>query len=155
MDEFRELNLAEPIESHCRLVHNCGEKADYSNFDLHTQVTDLDISLIGKQKTVTGIHLVRTGKSEQVAVSADDLIFVTNGSMTENSTLGSMYTPAILNRDKVNCGCWNLWKNIATKDPSFGHPEVFCNDIDKTKWESFTMTFKGPYMDKFLKVLTD
>ncbi len=259
LDEFRELNVAEPNESHCRLIHNCGEKADFStlglsdihikeitklilateeqlgvttieqffdpsyfetnmwyfwrsmfafenwhsvvemkrymqrfmhlipgmnqlkgimhtqynqydsmilplitwlndknvNFDLHTQVTDLDISTVGEQKTVICIHLLRNGHSEKIAVSSSDLVFVTNGSMTENSTLGSMYAPAVLNRDKVNCGCWNLWKNIAKKDPSFGHPEVFCNDIDKTKWESFTMTFKGPFMGNFLKKLTD
>lgn len=34
LDEFRELNLEEPIESHCRLVHNQGEKADFSSLGL-------------------------------------------------------------------------------------------------------------------------
>ena len=34
LDEFRELNLEEPIESHCRLVHNKGEKADFSTLGL-------------------------------------------------------------------------------------------------------------------------
>lgn len=34
LDEFRELNLEEPIESHCRLVHNKGEKADFSSLGL-------------------------------------------------------------------------------------------------------------------------
>lgn len=29
LDEFRELNLEEPIESHCRLVHNQGEKLTF------------------------------------------------------------------------------------------------------------------------------
>ena len=37
-------------------------------------------------------------------------------------------------------GCWNLWKNIAKQDPSFGHPEKFCSDIAKTNWESATVT---------------
>ena len=37
-------------------------------------------------------------------------------------------------------GCWNLWKNIAKQDPSFGHPEKFCSDINKTNWESATIT---------------
>jgi oleate hydratase len=125
------------------------------NFDLHAQVNDLDISITSKEKTVTGIHLVRDGNPDKIVVSPEDIVFVTNGSMTENSTLGSMYTPAVLNRDKVNRGCWNLWNNISAKDTSFGHPEVFCNNIDKTKWESFTMTFKGPFMGDFLKKLTD
>ncbi len=34
LDEFRELNLLEPIESHCRLVQNQGEKADFSSLGL-------------------------------------------------------------------------------------------------------------------------
>ncbi|MBD7910577.1 oleate hydratase [Clostridium cibarium] len=34
LDEFRELNIEEPIESHCRLVHNQGEKADFSTLGL-------------------------------------------------------------------------------------------------------------------------
>ena len=34
LDEFHELNIKEPIESHCRLVHNQGEKADFSSLGL-------------------------------------------------------------------------------------------------------------------------
>lgn len=29
LDEFRELNIKEPIESHCHLVQNQGEKCDF------------------------------------------------------------------------------------------------------------------------------
>lgn len=257
LDEFRELNMAEPNESHCRLIHDCGEKADFSTlglsnlhikqliklflateeelgsltveqffhpsfletnmwyfwrsmfafqnwhsvvemkrymqrfihllpgmnqlkgilhteynqydamilplitwlkskgviFELHTQVTDLDIDINGQKKTVTAIHLLRNGKSEIIKTTQNDLVFVTNGSMTENSTLGSMHQPPELNRETG--ACWSLWKKIASKDPAFGHPEVFCSDIDKTKWESFTMTFTNSIMKDFLKQLTD
>ncbi|MDT8719757.1 oleate hydratase [Clostridium sp. 19966] len=34
LDEFRQLNIEEPIESHCRLVKNKGEKADFSSLGL-------------------------------------------------------------------------------------------------------------------------
>jgi oleate hydratase len=34
LDEFRELNIKEPIESHCRLVENAGHKADFSTLGL-------------------------------------------------------------------------------------------------------------------------
>lgn len=34
LDEFHELNLIEPIESHCRLVANQGDKVDFSNLGL-------------------------------------------------------------------------------------------------------------------------
>lgn len=36
LDEFRELNLAEPIESHCRLVEKEGQPADFSTLGLST-----------------------------------------------------------------------------------------------------------------------
>ncbi len=34
LDEFRELNIAEPIKSHCRLVEKNGQKADFSTLGL-------------------------------------------------------------------------------------------------------------------------
>jgi oleate hydratase len=53
--------------------------------------------------------------------------------------------------DRSEGACWSLWKNIAKKDASFGKPEVFCSDIDKTKWESFKITTKGPKMRKLME----
>lgn len=245
LDEFRELNLAEPIESHCRLVEKAGQKADFSSlglsqahslqlgklallteerlgattieefFDptfletnfwyywrsmfafenwhsivevkrymerfmhlisgmnqlkgiLHTeynqfdslilplikwleaqgvhfdkghQVVDLDFDFSGSEKTVTRIHLLVGGKPQTIAVSRNDLVMITNGSMTENSSRGDLNHPAVLNRSTAERGCWSLWERIAAKSPDFGHPDVFCGDIDKSKWLSFTMTF--------------
>lgn len=114
-------------------------------FDFNTQVTDLDIEITADKKTVTGIHLTRDGKNEElIKTTENDLVFFTNGSMTENSTLGNMDTAPVLDRSEG--ACWHLWKNIAKKDASFGKPEVFCSDIDKTTWESYTITSKGPKM---------
>lgn len=49
-------------------------------------------------------------------------------------------------------GCWNLWKNIAKQDPAFGHPEKFCSDIEKTNWESATITTLD---DKIIPYITN
>lgn len=244
LDEFRELNLAEPIESHCRLVENAGQQADFSTlglstahalqlgklamlteeklgrttieqfFDLsfletnfwyfwrsmfafenwhsvvevkrymerfmhlisgmnrlkgilHTeynqydslilplvkwleaqgvrfnkghQVVDLELDVSGGEKIVTAIHLKVNGAAKTIPVSRGDLVMVTNGSMTENSTKGDLNRPAVLNRSVDERGCWSLWEKLAVKSPDFGRPEVFCGDIDKTKWLSFTIT---------------
>lgn len=124
------------------------------NFDLNTQVTDLDIEIVDGVKTVTAIHLLR-GRSETletIATTVDDLVFVTNGSMVENSTTGSTHEPAILNRETG--ACWQLWKNIAAKDPAFGKPEVFCSDIDKSKFVSFTITATDSPIADLLKEFT-
>ncbi|KHL94732.1 oleate hydratase [Paenibacillus sp. IHB B 3415] len=245
LDEFRELNLAEPIESHCRLVEKEGQPADFStlglstahalqlgkltlateerlgavtieqffdptfletnfwyfwrsmfafenwhsvvevkrymerfmhlisgmnqlkgilhteynqfdslilplmkwlesqgvNFDKGHQVTDLELDFTGGEKTVTAIQLLVNGEPKTLSTARGDLVMVTNGSMTENSTLGDLDHPAVLNRSVTERGCWSLWEKLAAKSPDFGHPEVFCGDIDKSKWLSFTMTF--------------
>ncbi|MGH4124724.1 MAG: oleate hydratase [Clostridium sp.] len=119
-------------------------------FDLNTQVTDLDIDITADKKTVTGIHLTHNGKKEElIKTTENDLVFFTNGSMTENATLGNMDKAPILDRSEG--GCWSLWKKIAKKDDAFGKPEVFCSDIDKTTWESYTITAKGPKMRKLME----
>ena len=118
-------------------------------FNKKTQVTDLDIEEVNGKKAVLGIHLIRDGKEEFIKTSEDDLVFFTNGSMTENSTLGSMDKAPELNRELGPV--WKLWKKVAEKDPLFGRPEVFCSDIDKTKWESFTITAKGPKMRELIE----
>ncbi|BBE31441.1 oleate hydratase [Tepiditoga spiralis] len=118
-------------------------------FNKKTQVTDLDIEEINGKKVVLGIHLTRDGKEKFIKTTADDLVFFTNGSMTENSTLGSMDKAPVLNRELGPV--WKLWKKIAEKDPLFGKPEVFCSDVDKTKWESFTITAKGPKMKELIE----
>lgn len=121
-------------------------------FEHNTLVTDLDMDINDKEKIVTGIHITKKGKEEIIQTTKDDIVLVTNGSMTENSTIGSMSKPAELNR--APGAVWNLWDNIAKKDSSFGRPEVFHGNIDKTKWLSFTMTFKDSKMVDVLKELT-
>jgi oleate hydratase len=118
-------------------------------FQFETIVTDLDIDINGEKKTVTGIHLNINGKEEIVKTTANDFVFFTNGSMTENSTLGDMDNAPVLDRSEGNV--WGLWKKIAAKDTAFGKPEVFCSDIDKTKWESYTITAKGTKMRQLLE----
>lgn len=247
LDEFYELNQKEPIESHCRLVENQGQVADFSSlglnldqamqlaklvtlseeklgattveqfFDksflntnfwyyfrtmfafenwhsvvevkryvtrfmhmigglnclkglLHTEynqydslilplikwleakgvcldkgykVTDLDVDISDKnEKIVKGIHVTVNGKDKVISVGEKDIVLVTNGSMTENSDRGDFNTPAKLNRDTKDRGCWSLWERLSKKSPDFGHPEAFCGDVDKTNWLSFTITLK-------------
>ncbi|MBW3085135.1 Oleate hydratase [Austwickia sp. TVS 96-490-7B] len=243
LDEFRELNLIEPIESRCRIVHDQGAVGDFSSLGLstaqamqlgrlhlateealgatsieefftpdffrtnfwyfwasmfafqtwhsvvemkrymerfmhliggmnqlkgilHTEynqydslilplvtwlrdqgvqvqlgavVTDIDFT--DDATTATAVHYLMDGAEELIEVGADDLVLFTNGSMTQNTTRGDLDTPAELNRSQDK-GCFSVWERIAPKSPRFGHPEVFCGDIDRTKWLSFTVTLK-------------
>ena len=117
-------------------------------FVFNTTVTDLEME-IGEQKRVTAIHLLQEGEVKRIETTEDDLVFFTNGSMTENSTLGDTDHAPVLDRSEG--ACWALWKKVAQKDKAFGNPEVFCGDIDKSKWESFTITARGPKMRQLLE----
>lgn len=244
LDEFRELNLEEPIESHCRLVEKAGKTADFStlglstshalqlgklamlteeklgattieqffdptfletnfwyfwrsmfafenwqsvvevkrymerfmhlisgmnqlkgilhteynqydslilpllkwleeqgvHFDLGHEVVDFDFDFSNGETTATAIHLKVNGKPSTIKTTKNDIVMFTNGSMTQNSTRGDMDHPAIINDSVTDRGCWSVWEKIAPRSSQFGNPEVFCGDIDKTKWLSFTIT---------------
>ncbi len=118
-------------------------------FQYSTTVTDLDFDFSDSKKTVIAIHLNEKGIDKVVKTTANDFVFFTNGSMTENSTLGDMDTAPVTDRSEG--AVWKLWKNIAAKDDAFGKPEVFCSNIDKTKWESYTITAKGTKVRKLLE----
>ena len=118
-------------------------------FQYDATVMDLDIESAGDKKIVTAIHLLQDGSDKVIPATEDDLVFFTNGSMTENSTLGDMDSAPVL--DRREGAVWSLWKKIAAKDENFGKPEVFCSDIDKSKWESFTITSKGTKMRKLFE----
>ena len=92
-------------------------------------------------------------EKKKIDLVEDDLVFVTNGSCTENATLGDCDTAPVLNTEEG--GCWRLWRNIAAQDQDFGHPDKFCTNIKATNWESATVTTLDdripPYIEKVCK----
>ena len=111
------------------------------NFVLSTAVNDLNILGDAEHRlTVTAIQMTTNGEPKTVVVKDSDLVFVTNGSMTQNTTTGSMHEAPKRNDDKLNRGCFTLWENLAKKNPKFGHPEKFISNNDKTSWISYTLT---------------
>ena len=107
-------------------------------FQYDTTVHDIDFEISAEHKQATYIHWTKNGETGGVELSKNDLLFITNGSLTENSDCGDHQTPA-----KILSGpapAWDLWKSIAKKDSAFGHPEKFCSNIAETKWESATVT---------------
>lgn len=107
-------------------------------FQYATEVTDIDFDLAAGRKQATRIHWRSKGVENGVDLGPDDLVFITIGSLTENSDNGDHYTPAKL--DEGPAPAWDLWRRIAAKDRSFGHPDVFGAHIPQTKWESATVT---------------
>ena len=48
----------------------------------------------------------------------------------------------------------SLWEDIANGRPGFGHPAVFADNIEQTKWQSFTVTLNDPAFFKFIEEFT-
>jgi oleate hydratase len=114
-------------------------------------VTDLDFSTVENALVVTGIHCLRQGDTETIAVSQTDLVFVQNGSMTDASSLGSM-TQAPAKLTKPDSKAWALWEKLARDRPEFGNPAVFNSCIAQSYWESFTVTLNNPaFFDQMLQ----
>lgn len=130
-------------------------------FQFNTRVNDLDLSLSGDKKTVTSIQaeVTNNGKTEvqRINVGLGDLVFALTGSMTEHTAYGDMDTVPELDCGRHDPGehsGWSLWKNLAEKSPVFGKPEKFYGDVEKSIWESATLTCKpSPLIDK-LKALS-
>ncbi len=126
-------------------------KAKGVNFEMGTKVTNMEFKKGVKETTVEKIYYLRDGKNGEIALGKDDIAIVTNGSMTADSTLGSMTTAPKLITDQKD-GSWSLWKNLAKDHPEFGNPSKFADHVDESKWESFTVTFRDPL---FLKKMKD
>jgi len=117
------------------------------------RVLDLDFRYGPGGKAVESIHYAEGGSRHRIDVNDKDLVFVTNGSMTAASSLGSMTSPAQLSVDDRG-GSWALWENLATKSADFGHPEVFIRNIDESKWLSFTITLSDTTFFKLMEAFT-
>lgn len=121
-------------------------------FQYATTVKDIDFEITDDAKRATHIHWIENGKEGGVALTENDLVFATIGSLTENSDCGDHQTAAKLNTGPAPA--WDLWKKIAAKDPAFGHPEKFCAHIPETKWESATVTTLDPRIPKYIQKIT-
>lgn len=120
-------------------------------FERGCKVVDIDFKEENGEMTAKAIHMIRNNKEEVINVNDNDLVFVTNGTMTENATIGTMDKPAPAPTKEGN-GCWALWEKLAEKTPEFGNPTPFCNNIPESVWQSFTVTLKDK---KFLEKYVD
>lgn len=109
-------------------------------FHYSTQVVNVEFEILNGKKTAKRILCLHEGKEESIDLSDDDMVYITNGGCVENSTLGDQNHPAEFKPDLKAGGGWDMWKKIAAQDPSFGHPDKFCGDPEKSNWMSATVT---------------
>lgn len=112
------------------------------NFEMSEDVVDLDFADT-EELTVTALVLADGNKVE---LNEGDMVFITNGTMTDSSTEGDFETAAPAPTEPSRSA--RLWGNIAAKRHGLGNPEPFFGNEHETNWESFTVTCLG---DKLLK----
>ena len=85
------------------------------NFDMNTQVTDIDFNLSADKKTATVLHVVNPkGIKDEIVIGKSDYVFMTNGSITESTDNGS-WTKAPVLKEKSTSGAWMLWEKLPRK----------------------------------------
>ena len=109
-------------------------------FQFNTEVTNVIFDFDGEKKVAKKIVCKVNGVEQEIELTENDLVFVTNGSCTEGTIYGDHTHAPVGDAEVRTSGCWSLWKNIAAQHPSFGHPEKFCGDTSRSNWESATIT---------------
>ena len=121
-------------------------------FHYNTKVVNVEFDIRPTKKLAKRICLMTESGKENIDLTENDLVFITPGGCVENSSLGSQNKPAKFTPELKPGGGWDMWKRIAAQDPSFGHPEAFCSDPEKTNWMSATVTTLDdripPYVQK-------
>ncbi len=107
------------------------------------------------KKTASRITVSSNGEQTNIDLTEDDLLFITNGGCVESSTIGSQTKAAAWDPQIEPGNGWDLWRRIAKQDPSFGHPDTFCGQPQKSKWMSATVTTLDgeipPYIEEICK----
>jgi oleate hydratase len=111
-------------------------------FEYGTRVVDVEFAESGDGLKLQALRCMRAGQTSVVRLSQDECALLTLGSMTADSRNGNDHQAPELVRDQRD-GAWTLWKNLARKAPGLGRPEVFCGNVEETKWESFTLTMRS------------
>lgn len=120
----------------------------------YTEVCDVEFDISQDKKIATKIIArdSKTGDDKSILLTENDLLFITTGSLVEASSYGDNKTaPSLdINEDEA----FRLWKNIAKKSDDFGKPDVFASDVDKTNWESATITVKSNEIAEYIEKIT-
>lgn len=105
-------------------------------------VKNVVIEEVDGKKTAKELIYVKDNEEHSIPLTADDLVFITNGCCTDTSSYGDQtHAPDLSGIVNGQGESWDLWKNIAkqAKHDEYGHPDVFCSDTEATNWMSATV----------------
>ena len=119
-----------------------------------TRVTNVEFNINPDRKVARRIDWIRGGQPGGLDLTENNLVFVTNGSLVENSTWGDHHTPATFDPVIRDGNIWALWRNIAKQDPAFGRPDKFCTQPDKTCLTSASLTTLDGNIPPYIQKIT-
>ena len=123
------------------------------DFQYETQINNIQVDIDTETKVARNILLTKDEETQEIPLTENDLVFVTNGSITESSTQGDHYTPAPITHELG--GSWKLWNSLAKQSPEFGHPEVFYENLPDESWfVSATVTWENFDIEPYISRLT-
>ncbi|KAJ1554416.1 hypothetical protein HK405_005118 [Cladochytrium tenue] len=115
------------------------------------RVTNIEFEVTQKERNAYRVHWEKDSAPQPaIELRRTDVLFVTLGSMTAASQIGAddrATGPVISAADGQSDPAWALWREIARKQPDFGHPDVFCGRPADSMFLSYTTTLRKPSPD--------
>lgn len=105
-------------------------------------VKNVVIEEVDGKKTAKELIYIKDNEEHSIPLTADDLVFITNGCCTDTSCYGDQtHAPDLSGIVNGQGESWDLWKNIAKQanHDEYGHPDVFCSNTEATNWMSATV----------------
>ena len=105
-------------------------------------VKNVVIEEVDSKKTAKQLIYIKDNEEHSIPLTADDLVFITNGCCTDTSSYGDQtHAPDLSHIVNGQGESWDLWKNIAKQanHDEYGHPDVFCSNTEATNWMSATV----------------
>ena len=118
-------------------------KSQGVNFHACATVTDIATRDAAGETLATGLSFDDFDGAHHLELTRDDLVFFTNGSLTQNATMGDTDTAPVFDRATADRGCFTVWEGLAARDAKFGRPAAFISDPDKSNWMTFFPTITG------------
>ena len=108
-----------------------------------TTVTDIATQDTDGKTLATELTLNGQAGEQRIPLTRDDLVFFTNGSLTQNATMGDNHSAPKFDLDTKDRGCFTVWEKLAARGKKFGRPANFISNVEASNWMSFFPTISG------------
>lgn len=115
-----------------------------------SSVASISFKEVTGRITAVALQIVSLGNTSIVNVE-DDLVLVTNGSQLSDICVGSTTGPPRMPGEAPTARSFALWKSLARSRDDFGNPGVFTDNVDHSRWVSFTVTCRDPLFSRLME----